>query len=335
MKRKGNLFNSVFSIQNLYHAFILARKGKRNKKECYTFERNIGYELKNLYNELHSGTYKTSGYYKFKIKEPKERIIYAPKFRDCIVQHAVYRVIYPIFNKGFIDQNFACRVGKGTHKASEYAFNVMNNLPNDSIILKMDIRKYFYRINHDILYKLLTLKIKDIRLLNVMKMFIGYGEELGIPIGNLLSQLYASIYLNCLDHYIKRDLKQKYYCRYVDDFVVFGIKSVDEAKILLNNILDFIKTNLNLELSKYSITKLSNGINFVGYRTWKGRRLIRKRSLYLVNKAIINNNRVSLVSILSHAKNTFSLRRILNKVWSLNYALYSQIPKNYKRIYNF
>lgn len=335
MKRIGNLFNTVFSIENLYHAFTLSRKGKRNQKECYNFEKNIGHELKKLYNEIHSGTYAVSKYYSFKIKDPKERTIYAPKFRDCIIQHAIYRIIYPIFNKGFIDQNFACRVGKGTHKASEYTLSVMDKLPNNSIILKMDIRKYFYRINHDILYKLLESKIKDIRLLNIMKMFIGYGEDLGIPIGNLLSQLYASIYLNGLDHYIKRDLKQKHYCRYVDDFVIFGIKSVEKAKVLLESILEFIRTKLNLELSKYSITKLSSGINFVGYRTWKGRRLIRKRSLYLVNKAIINNNRVCLVSILSHAKNTFSLIKILNKVWSLNYALYSQIPENYKRIYNF
>jgi len=109
LKRLGNLFQVAFTEDNLYQAFLDARKGKRKAKSCFDFERNMGANLTDLYNELHSGIYKPRAYHKFLVHEPKERIIHAPHFRDTVVQHAIYRVIYPIFDRTFISTSFACR----------------------------------------------------------------------------------------------------------------------------------------------------------------------------------------------------------------------------------
>lgn len=121
MKRYGNLFEEAFTLDALYQGYLDARKSKRNKRACFNFERQLSFNLNSLHEELHSGCYKPMPYYQFTIYEPKERIIYAPAFRDCVVQHAIYRVIYPLFDRTFIHDSYACRKGKGTHQAADYA----------------------------------------------------------------------------------------------------------------------------------------------------------------------------------------------------------------------
>ena len=198
MKRIGNLFDKVFSEENLYQAYLDARKGKRKKKACYRFTVNLGANLKALHDEIHAGTYRPQPYFEFTVYEPKERKIYAPAFRDIVVQHAIYRFIYPIFNGTFIDQSFACRKGGGTHRASDYTQEALRESDPDSYVLKLDIRKFFYSIPRDVLCGLFARKIKDRRLLEIMEMFVPMPGRVGIPIGNLLSQLYALICLTVL-----------------------------------------------------------------------------------------------------------------------------------------
>jgi len=222
MKRLGFLFEQAFTPDALYQAWLDASHGKRAKRACMEFSRYLSCNLDALHAELHSGSYKPQAYIEFTVYEPKQRTIYAPAFRDLVVQHAIYRLVYPIFNAGFIDQSFACRVGKGTHAAADYAQAALRSSSSDSYFLQLDIRKFFYCIDRPILQRLIEKKIKDKRFVTVMMQFASYGEPVGIPIGNLLSQLYALIYLNPLDHFIKRELKAKLYCRYVDDFVIFG-----------------------------------------------------------------------------------------------------------------
>lgn len=333
MKRIGNLFNTVFSKENLYLAYLDARRGKRKKRACFEFERNLGAEIDVLYQQIHNRTYRPQPYFKFTVYEPKERIIYAPAFKDIVVQHAIYRAIYFIFNRTFINTSFACRIGYGTHKASDYTQNALRQYDSDLYTLKLDIRKFFYSINRSILRDLIELKIKDERLVDIMMLFAKMDSPVGIPIGNLLSQIYALIYLNPLDHFAKRVLKIKHYVRYVDDFILFGLTR-DGCLEYRTRIVKFIKDKLKLELSKSTIQKIKRGINFVGYRTWKTKRFIRKYSLYKFKKVIKKGKQESIVSLLGHAKRTHSLFYMLNTLKEADNAKNIQIPQVYRQIYN-
>lgn len=328
MKRQGHLFEQAFTVSALIQAYHDAAKSKRGRRACFAFERNLGTHINELYTELHNGTYKPKPYFVFTVHEPKTRVIFAPAFRDCVVQHAVYRVIAPIFDRSFIEQSFACRKGYGTHKAADYAQAALQVSARGSYTLKLDIRKFFYRIDRVILQRLIELKIKDKRMVAIMMSFTEHAEPVGIPIGNLLSQLYALIYLTPLDHFVKRELKVQRYCRYVDDFVLFGI-SREQALEYQQRIIVFIKDKLHLELSRSTIAPVSKGLNFVGYRTWASKRFIRRRSLYNFRQALKKDKIDSVTSILGHARNTHSLHYLINYTRINNHALYYQLPKIY------
>lgn len=330
MKRIGYLFEQAFTKDNLYQAYLDASKHKHGNQACFKFERRLSYNLDSLYDELQSSMYKPRPYLTFTVYEPKERKIYAPAFRDLVVQHAIYRVIRSIFDQAFIDQSYACRKGKGTHACADYAQTALTSSPADSYTLKLDIRKFFYRINRDALRRLIERKIKDGRFVDVMMLFADYGEPIGIPIGNLLSQVYALVYLNPLDHFIKRELRAQRYCRYVDDFILFGVtrKQADEY---LTRIIAFIKT-LGLELSRFTIALVKRGVNFVGYRTWVGKRFIRKRSLFVFSRALREGKIQSAISILGHARRTHSLRYLVRTLGDKCHDL--QLPKAYRRFAN-
>lgn len=330
MKRIGNLFEQAFSRENLLAAFQDAARHKRSKRACFRFERRLAYHLDRLHEALHAGTYRPQPYYSFMVYEPKARRIYAPSFGDLVVQHAIYRVVYPIFNPTFIDQSFACRVGKGTHAASDYAQAALQQSPAGSYTLKLDIRKFFYRIDRAVLRQEIEKKIKDRRFVELMMQFANYGEPVGIPIGNLLSQLYALIVLNPLDHFVKRVLKIRRYCRYVDDFILFGLGR-ERCTALLRVIVDFLHTRLHLELSRWTLAKVSRGVNFVGYRTWASKRFIRKHSLYKFKRATKRDRLESAVSILGHARRTHSLNHLISTLKEENHALYRQLPEIYRR----
>lgn len=333
MKRVGKLFEKAFSRENLYQAYLDARKGKRKKSACFLFEKNLGANLEELYQKINNNTYKPEPYFKFEVYEPKKRIIYAPAFKDVIVQHAIYRIIYPIFDKTFINTSFACRKEYGTHRASKYTQKALRQYDKNLYTLKLDIKKYFYSIDRDILRKLIERKIKDKRFVDMMMEFAVYEDPIGIPIGNLLSQIYALIYLNPLDHFIKRGLKIKHYVRYVDDFILIGLTR-EKCLEYKQDIVIFLKSNLNLILSKFIIQKIKRGVNFVGYRTWKNYKLIRKYSLYKFKKCVKENKTQSINSLLGHAKDTISMKYMLNIIKEANnHAKNIQIPKSYRQIY--
>lgn len=333
MKRTGNLFNTAFSKENLYLAYLDARKGKRMKRACFVFEKRLSENLAVLYDEIRSGAYRPGPYFQFVVYEPKRRVIHAPAFRDIVVQHAIYRIIYSIFDRTFIDTSFACRIGYGTHRASDYTQKALRAYDGDLYMLKLDIRKFFYSINRQILRALIERKIKDKRLVDIMMLFAKKEGPLGIPIGNLLSQIYALIYLNPLDHFIKRALKVKHYVRYVDDFVLIGLtrdKCLEYRKVIVG----FLREKLHLTLSKSTIQKIKRGINFVGYRTWRYKRFIRKYSLYKFKHSLKNGRTESVISLLGHAKRTNSLPYLLRIIKEAQNAKDLQIPKSYRQAYN-
>jgi len=330
-KRIGFLFEKAFSRENLYNAFLDARKGKRVKRATLKFEVNLGAELDSLYNELHNGTYKPRAYSQFFVHEPKKRLINAPAFRDLVVQHAIYRIIYPIFDKTFIDTSYACRKGGGTHKASMYTQKEIRKYDGDLYFVKLDIRKFFYSIDRQILRKMFEKKIKDKRFVDIMCEFAKINTDTGIPIGNLLSQIYALIYLNPLDHFVKRELKTKSYVRYVDDFVLIGL-TIDEAIEAQELCEKFVQDKLNLELSHWHIQKIKRGINFVGYRTWKSIKFVRKHSIYKMKKAAKKLKVESIISLIGHAKGTGTIPYY--KKMLIEFEIFNLLPKRSQECLN-
>ena len=328
MKRYGDLFDAAFTRANLHAAYLQARRGKRAKRACFQFEKHLGTNLDRLHREIHDGSYRPKPYFPFKVYEPKPRLIHAPSFCDLVVQHAIYKIAGPIFDNGFIDQSFACRVGLGTHKAADYAQHALQQIPGDAYVLKLDIRKFFYRIDRGVLRMLIERKVKDRRFVDMMMRFAEYGEPVGIPIGNLLSQLYALIYLNPLDHFVKRVLKVRRYCRYVDDFMLFGLSHAAALSMKVR-IVEFL-AGLKLELSRWTLARANRGVNFVGYRAWAGKRFIRKRSLYNFRRAVRRGAIESMVSILGHARRTRSLQHLLRFVSERSHALFCRLPKIYR-----
>jgi RNA-directed DNA polymerase len=335
MKRVGYLFEQAFSPEALYQAWLDASKGKLARRATLAFSRRLGANLQELHDELHAGIYRPQTYVEFQVFEPKQRTIYAPAFRDLVVQHAIYRLIYPLFNTGLIDQSFACRVGMGTHRAADYAQAALRAAPPGTCTLKLDIRRFFYRIDRDRLRAMIERRIKDRRFVDVMMQFAAYGhprtEPLGIPIGNLLSQLYALIYLSPLDHFIKRELKAQRYARYVDDFVIFGWP---RARCLdaLKQIQAFLREKLVLELSRWTLAPISRGLNFVGYRTWCSRRFIRRHSLHRATRCARKGQLASVISILGHARNTASWLPLVTRLKEQSRDLFDRLPQTHRRL---
>ncbi len=310
-KRHGQLFDKCFTMEALYNAYLKARSGKRSKLPVQDFELDLGANLQKLHDEIHSGTYHPKPYRRFMVWEPKPREISAPAFRDTVVQHAIYAVIYPIFDATFIHDSYGCRKGKGTHLASDRAQQYLRESRPDTVTLQMDIRRYYYSIVHSILEMLVRKKIKDERMVKIIMMFAVYGD-IGVPIGSLLSQLDALIYLNPLDHFIKRELKAKKYVRYVDDFIIFDISRA-EAKHMLARIEAFLAEHLQLELSRWTIAPTSKGVNFVGFRTWHTRRFVRKHSLFTFSRSLKRGDIPSLTSIMGNAINTSSFSHMARR----------------------
>lgn len=309
----SHFYEYFLDINNLYDAYLSARKHKRSKKAIYEFEKNLGLNLASLKIELENFTYKPSEYRTFYVYEPKQRLIVAPNFRDSVIQHLIYNYIYSLFDRSFIYDSYGCRKLKGTHKASARLQEFMRKHSNDKYYLQLDIRRYYYRINHNILRKFISKKVGDERIVNLIMLFVNTSKGIGLFVGNVLSQLFGLIYLNLLDHYIKRELKVKHYLRYVDDFVLIGLEK-SEANSLKVKIEKFLKDHLELEISKFRIAKIKYGCNFVGFRTWQSMKFIRKHTLHNFSKAVKLGKQDSIISILGHAKHSSSHKYLISKL---------------------
>ena len=287
MKTYKNLFNEICSFQNLHLAYLKARKCKRYRNEILRFSYNLEANLSDLQKELSNQTYQHGNYREFTVCDLKKRHIKAPSFRDRVVHHALCNVIEPIFDKGFIYSNFACRKERGTHKAIKRLEKFIKSAENKSLskiyCLKCDISKYFESINHKILFSLVQRKIGDKKVLWLIKEILSSSYKkmgVGIPIGNLTSQLFANIYLNELDQFVKHGLRIKYYIRYMDDFLVLDYDK-REIRRIKEKIREFLQDKLKLELhpKKANLFPASKGIDFLGYRIFGSHRLLRKNTV--------------------------------------------------------
>lgn len=233
---------------------------------------------------LKDGTYQPGEYRVFKVWEPKERIIMALPFFDRVIQHMIVNLIEPIFEKRFLFHSYACRKGKGVHEASKtlskwlYELEVVQG--KKIYAIKGDIHHYFQSVSHDILKAEIRRYISDKALLKILDRIIDHNgifpPGVGIPVGNLTSQLFANVYLNKLDQFVKHELKVKYYVRYMDDFIILS-EDPAELRRLLAIIEEFLRRELRLELNpKTTILAAKNGINFVGYIHYKDHKKIKK-----------------------------------------------------------
>ena len=280
-----------------------------------------------LHNDLISKDYKHGRYEAFKINDPKPRDIHKACVCDRLLHHAIYRKLYPFFDKIFIADSYSCRISKGTHKAinrfRSLAYKVSKNNTKTCWILKCDIKKFFANIDHKILMGVLNKYISDqdiLQLLSeVINSFYSIKPGIGLPLGNLTSQLFVNIYMNEFDQFVKHRLKVKYYIRYADDFVILS-----SNKNLLENLTieidKFLKNNLKLELhpDKIFIKTLASGVDFLGWVNFSDYRVLRtitKRCMFKkIKQNSANETIASYFGLLKHG-NTRKLRKeILNLI---------------------
>lgn len=283
-KTHNNLWGGVVDFDNLYVAYKQAAKGKRFQSDVLEFNSRLEENLIDIQNKLMWRTWTPSRFSAFNKYEPKWRYIEAPPFKDRVVHHSLVKEIEPLFEQKFIWHSYACRVGRGNHKAVQLVQSFLrseNAKHNKVYALKADIAAYFASVDHQALVRVLQRTIRDKEVLRLCWLIIdACGVDCcGIPVGALTSQLFANVYLNQLDHYVKDQLGVKPYVRYMDDFIILS-NSKTQLWDLLYHIDVFLSETLSLRLNpKTDIFPVSQGIDFCGYRIWATHILPRKRNV--------------------------------------------------------
>ena len=274
VKRYGNLWTALTSPENIFSAYLKTCRGRRNKRAVNRFKHCEAENLERIRQSLLNRTFHTSRYQEKLIHEPKERVIYILPFNpDRIVQHALMNVMIPVWEKFFIGDTYACRVGLGMHAGSR---RTMEYVRRNRYCLKCDISKFYPSIDQEVLMSIIRRKVKDPDVLwlldDIVRSFPGGRNA---PIGNFCSQWFGNLYLSELDHYVKSELRVRDYLRYCDDFCLF---SDDKAALgaAREKIRAFLDSKLKLGFSKCEIFPVSHGIDFLGYRHFDNYVLLRK-----------------------------------------------------------
>ncbi len=309
-------------LEDLFKAYFDARKNKRNTINALAFEKSFEEYIFVLWEEILSGNYKPKASICFIVNNPVKREIFAADFRDRVVHHLICNYIAPVLEKLFINDSYSCRKGKGTHygikRIDHFIRSCSKNYQENCYILKLDIKGYFMSINREILYKKVKTNLfskyhklefdvdlilnlikktifndptqnctikgnrKDWQDLPKDKSLFSVKENSGLPIGNLTSQLFGNVYLNDFDHFVKRDLKIKYYGRYVDDFVLIH-NDREYLKSIISEIKSYLKRELNLTLhpNKVYLQHFFKGVKFLGA-------IIKPYRIYIANRTIGN-----------------------------------------------
>ncbi len=344
-KKIRSCFIERLTFEKMLEAHYRAKKNKKYKKEVIKFELNLENNIINLINTIKNNKYHLGNYRSFIIREPKVRDIKALPYVDRIVhQWYVEEFIKPYIIPRFINTSCACIDGRGTHFASDTLqkyMRIFKRNHNDFWILKCDISKFFYNINLDILFSIISRNIEDKKLLEFSKLLIyekGNENNVGIPIGNYTSQFFANIYLNELDQYLKHTLKVKYYVRYMDDFVMLA-NTKEDCKLLKYKIEVFCNEKLGLKLNnKSQYYPYQFGVDFCGYRIWTTHKLLRKdsktkikrkikkwNSLWKNHKINLDKTSQSLNSWFGHARhcNSYNLTQSIIKKCDFLYTNYT------------
>lgn len=289
MRPLRHLFTTITSFENLYRAYLNARRGKRDHGTVIDFDQRLEENLVGLQRALVSGCYQPGKYRTFIIHEPKRRLISAAPFRDRVVHHAIIDVIEPLLDASLIEDSYACRCGKGTHKALDRCQQFARRC---EWVLHCDVRKYFPSIDHGLLQEMLRKRIGDQKVLQLLFLILDSGpvqepvlawfdgddlltpivRRRGLPIGNLTSQFFANLFLDPLDRMIKQRLRIRGYVRYMDDLVVFGrsVQELRKVRAVVEETLNALR--LELHPKKRQIYPVRNGIPFLGFRVFPNHR---------------------------------------------------------------
>lgn len=328
--QSSHTYQDIISIDNLLEAWREFVKGKRKRKDMQVFERNLMGNIIDLHKELLAGTYEHSNYEAFNIADPKPRNIHKASVRDRLLHHAMYRILYPFFDRTFIADSYSCRKGNGTHKAinrfSAFAYKVSKNHTKTVWVLKCDVKKFFASIDQAILLGTVRKYIPDKKIIALFSEIIGSFHSTekgkGLPLGNLTSQLLVNIYMNEFDQYMKHKIKATYYIRYADDFVILA--GGREGKHWLEKVRKetgvFLEKELRLLFhpKKVFIKTFASGVDFLGWVHFPKHRVLRgatKRRMMrnLNEKAGKPETLQSYLGLLSHGNSYKIIKMLLDK----------------------
>ena len=348
-KRYTNLWPQITSFENLLLAFRKAAKGKRSKPGVAAFEYDLEPNLFTLQAELRDGRYHPGSYVNFTIHEPKRRLISAAPFRDRVVHHALVNIIEPLYERKFIHDSYANRKGKGTHKALDRCTYFLRRY---RYVLPLDVRQFFPSIDHAILLETLSRTIGDESSLNLCATILAAGASVqaaeydmayfpgddlfaiarprGLPIGNLTSQFWANVYLNHLDHFIKRRLKCKAYIRYVDDMILFADDKHTLHRWRNAIIVEAAALRLTLHENRAHPRPTRTGVPFLGFQVYPDHRRLKRRNAILARRRLtrlasdyrqgkidLDRLNISVQGWINHASN--------GDTWSLRQAILSEV----------
>ena len=332
------------SPEHLFEAWDQFKQGKRTKPDVMEFEKDLESNIFQLHHDLRDKTYKHGPYVAFYISDPKLRHIHKAAVRDRVLHHAIFQVLNPVFEPGYIPDSFSCRIGKGTHRGVERLSDMLRTISRNGTrpcyALKCDVRKFFDSIDHEILLEILARRIKDPEAMWLLKEIIGsfatgYQDLFrarGVPIGNLTSQLFANVYMNEFDQIVKQELRAKSYVRYTDDFILVSADK-EELEKLLTPIQQSLQEKLRLTLhpDKIQLVKYRKGVDFLGYVQFPHHRLMRKKSeqrmmhkishaAYLyrneaIDEARMNATLQSYLGVLKHADAYRLSETLKNRYW--------------------
>ncbi len=347
------MYDQLCAFDNLYTAYLAARLGKRDQPDVAAFEFNLEAELLQLRAELLAHAYQPGPYHSFYIHEPKRRLISAAPFRDRVVHHALCQIIEPIFERRFIGDSYANRVGKGTHCALDRCTQFLRRF---KYVMPLDVVQFFPSIDHAILRRILTRAIADTALLNLCEVILQSGAGVladeyqmvwfpgddllaslrprGLPIGNLTSQFWANVYLNEFDQFAKRRLGVQGYLRYVDDVVLF-----DDDKVRLREwhtrAVEFLRQlRLTVHQSDPQPQPVTEGLPFLGFTLFPDHRRLRRRKVVYARRRLKAQRRQLLNGALSVAAFRSALLAWIaharqGDTWGLRRAVLRQVVIRY------
>lgn len=319
-------YDSIISIENLLLTWENFLRGKKHKKDVVNFQTELAVNLTSLYTDLKNKTYVHGPYSAFNISDPKPRNIHKATVRDRVLHHLIYKELYRYFDTRFIFDSYSCRKNKGTHRAlnrfRDFARKVSKNNTRTCYVLKCDIKKFFASVDHVVLMKILKRHIADTDILDlierVVSSFHTTASDVGLPLGNLTSQLLVNIYMHEFDMYLKQELKVKYYLRYADDFAILSDKK-EYLENLLPKFQVFLSQKLPLTLHEHKvcIKTYGSGVDFLGWVHFPYHRQIRtstKKKIIRMMRGYPKPETVSSYRGLLDHGNTYKIKKKLGNV---------------------
>lgn len=336
MRSYKNLYPRICDFVMLHNAYRGARRLKRYRQEVLAFSWRLEQNLWQLHRQLADGSYPHGAYRQFVVNDSKKRLIRAAPFRDRIVHKAVCLVLEPLFEPNFIHDSYACRKGKGTHKAVRRleSFIKTSGGVEEVYVLKCDVSKFFFSIDHQKLKQILFKHLADKQTCRLLELIIDSHSDSpnrGIPIGNLTSQLFANIYLNELDQFVKHELKERRYIRYMDDFIVVGNDKVQlhKTKTIIEEFLSE-RLELTLHPRKAIVKPAVCGVDFLGYVIFGTHRRLRSSTVRRFTKRMRRYKSLVEQGVMSHDKLVAATRSwdayaCHGASWRLRQQLYVQL----------